>query len=112
MPLAPFAPGDGVVLRPHFFRVVTDGVVDSLPDSAKIRIEFQATTQNQLGGPDSYGESPWRTDLSSLDPNVSGNPDYRYLRFRVVFDVAANGSPLTPLTPIPSLDFVRLPFRF
>lgn len=112
MPLAGYGPGDGLVLRPRFFRVATDGVVDSLPASAKIRIEFQATTQNQLGGPDSFGESPWTKDLPSLDPNVAGNPDYRFVRFKVFFDIGADGSPLTPFTPVPSLDFLRIPFRF
>jgi hypothetical protein len=87
-------------------------VVDSLPDSATIRIEFQATTQDLLGDPDEGGASQWRGDLASLDPNVPPNPDYRFVRFRVAFDLAADGAPLSPLTPVPTLDFVRIPFRF
>jgi len=30
----------------------------------------------------------------------------------VAFDLAADGSALTPFSPVPSLDFVRMPFRF
>src|SRR5262245_64402515 len=100
MPLAAYAPGDAVALSPRFFRVATDGVVDSLPASARIRIEFQATTPDLSGSPDAGAASPWRSDLAALDPNVGSNPDYRFLRFRVAFDLAADGSPLTPQTPI------------
>lgn len=112
MPLAVYVAGDAVALSPRFFRVATDGVVDSLPASARIRIEFQATTQDLLGNPDTGASSPWRSELAALDPNVPPNPDYRFLRFRVAFDLAVDGSPLTPQTPVPSLDFVRIPFRF
>lgn len=112
MPLAGYAAGDLIVLRPRFFRVLTDGVPDSLPDTARIQMEFQATTPNFAGGPDLGAASAWTHDLVSLDPNVGGNPDFRFVRFRVSFDVAANGAPLTPATPIPSLDFLRIPFRF
>ncbi len=112
MPLAGFLPGDAVEVRPRFFRVITNGVPNSLPDSSQIVVEFQTTTENLQGDPDTGTASAWVQDITLLDPNTGANPDYRFLRFRISFDISANGAPLTFDTPIPSLDFFRVPFRF
>lgn len=114
MPLSGFLPGAGIQLRPRFFRVITEGADDSLPDSSKITIEFQATTPNAQGDPDlSPGAlSAFVKDISEIDPNTSGHPNYRFFRFLITFDISAQGDPLTFSTPIPSLDFIRIPFRF
>jgi len=114
MPLAGFLPGTAIELRPRFFRVITEGTDNSLPDSSDILVEFQATTPNAQDDPDlSPGAlSAWVKDISLLDPNSSGHPDYRFFRFRITFDISAQGDPLTFSTPIPSLDFIRIPFRF
>jgi hypothetical protein len=112
MPLAGFLPGDAVEVRPRFFRVITNGVPNSLPDSSQIVVEFQTTTENLQGDPDTGTASAWVQDITLLDPNTGANPDYRFLRFRISFDISANGAPLTFDTPIPSLDFFRVPFKF
>ena len=114
MPLVTFGAGSGVQIRPRFFKVITEGTVGSLPDSSDVVIEFQATTPNAQGDPDlSPGAlSPFVSNISLLDPNTSGHPDYRFFRFRVTFDISAQGAPLSFNTPIPSLDFLRIPFRF
>ena len=112
LPLAGFIPGDSIELRPRFFRVLTDGDADSLPDSSEILVQFQATTENAQGDPDLLNASAFVTDISLLDPNVAGHPNYRFFRFQVTFDISAQGAPLTFDTPIPSLDFIRVPFRF
>jgi hypothetical protein len=103
-----------VEVRPRFFRVLTDGVPNSLPDTSQIKAEFQATIPNSLGDPDenAVSESAWVTDMSQIDPNLGANPNYKFFRFRISFDISANGAPLTFDTPIPSLDFFRMPFRF
>ncbi len=113
-PLAGFPVTSTVEVRPRFFRVLTNGVPNSLPDSSQIVAEFQATTPNSSGDPnESTGfPSPWVFDISQIDPNLSGNTDYKFFRFRISFDISANNAPLTFDTPIPSLDFFRIPIRF
>jgi hypothetical protein len=112
MPLGAFVPGDGVALCPRFFSVITSGVPDSLPSSSRITVEFQAALPNAQGEPDENAASAWVADVGRLDPNRGANPDYRFFRFRVAFDISVNGAPLTFDTPVPSLDFFRIPFRF
>lgn len=115
IPLSTFPDNTTAVeVRPRFFRVLTDGDPNSLPDSSQIVVEFQATTPNSLGDPNEGVGFPsaWVTDMSQIDPNLNGNPDYKFFRFRISFDISANGNPLTFDTPIPSLDFIRVPFRF
>ncbi len=98
-------------LIPRYFRVETNGVPDALPSSSEITIEFQAAPRNVLGNPDEANATAWVTDLDDLntDPN---NPDFRYLRFRVEFDISAMGGSLTFATPRPQLDFINIGFRF
>jgi hypothetical protein len=114
MPLAGFPASSTLEVRPRFFRVLTDGVPNSLPDTSQIVAEFQATVPNAQGDPDENvaAESPWVTDITLIDPNLSGHPDYKFFRFRISFDISANNAPLTFDTPIPSLDFFRIPIRF
>ena len=113
-PLSPFGVGATVEVRPRFFRVLTDNVANSLPDSSQILIEFQATQANAQGDPDEGAAvvSAWVPNPATIDPNVPPNPNYKFFRFRVSFDISANGAPLSFDTPIPSLDFFRIPFRF
>jgi hypothetical protein len=113
-PLAGFPVNSLVEVRPRFFRVLTDGVPNSLPDTSQIVAEFQATVPNAQGEPDEnvIVMSPWVPDITLIDPNLSGNTDYKFFRFRISFDISANNAPLTFDTPIPSLDFFRIPIRF
>ncbi len=110
-PLSTFGPGSTVEVRPRFFRVLTDDVANSLPDSSQILVEFQAAPPNAQGDADENLASAWVPDVTAIDPNL-GNPNYTFFRFRVSFDISANGAPLSFDTPIPSLDFFRVPFRF
>ena len=113
-PLVNFDPGAALQIRPRFFRVITEGTPGSLPDSSDVVIEFQATTPNAQGDPDLTPGviSAWVSNITLLDPNSAGHPDYRFFRFRVTFDISATGAPLSFSTPIPSIDFLRIPFRF
>lgn len=108
MPLAPFGPGDAVELRPRFFRVSTDGTLESLPASSQVTLEFQATVEDAAAGPDAVQATPWVTDIAQLNQS----PNYRFIRFRVSFDIGADNAPLSPFTPVPSLEFFRIPFKF
>jgi hypothetical protein len=121
LPLQHFAPGDGVDIRPRFFRVSTQGTLDSLPQSpgpgqpgSAIKIEFQATSASSTGDPDESGASQFETDVTRLDdaaiyPNASS---FRFVRFRVTFDLLDGQGQLTFSIPVPSLEFFRVPFKF
>jgi hypothetical protein len=108
--LAGFEQAD-FALIPRFFAVSTDGSEDSLPDSTTVQIEFQATTATLTGEPDESATavSAWVTDITMLN----GNPDWRFVRFRVRFDIDAQMTGvLNADTPRPALEFLRVPFRF
>lgn len=108
-------PGFGtVVLRPRYFSIETGGQASFLPVDASVRVQFQATTQSPAGGPDEGGVYPgldlWSNDISQLTNAPGGlNGSFRFLRFRISFDI---GSDLNFDTPRPSLEFLRVPFRF
>lgn len=110
-PLSNFGPNSTVALIPRFFRVATNEELDSLPGSSSIRIELQAAPAIGPTGPDEEHATAWTSRAADLVPSSSSAP-LRYLRFRVTFDVAAGGSTLSPDAPRPSLDFLRVPFRF
>ena len=108
--------GDAFSLRQRFFRVSTDGVLDSLPASSNITIEFQAALADLFGNPDETQLSAWVKDVAQLNsPTFAQNAEIRFVRFRVAFDIGADlpaGAPIPATTPIPALDFLRLPYRF
>jgi hypothetical protein len=121
-PLHVFGPGDAVDMRPRFFHISTQGVADSLPQSggagqagSTVTIEFQATTQTPAGAPNEQNPSAFEKDISRLS-NVAVYPDanqFRYVRFRISFDLLTDPTAqLTPSTPVTSLQFFRLPFKF
>jgi hypothetical protein len=110
-PLAGAGAGDSYTLRPRFFEVQTDGTLNRLPSTADITIEFQAAPATILGTPDEAGASAWVKDVTLLN-SLPGNNGLRFVRFRVAFDIGADGTDLSATTPIPALQFLRLPFRF
>lgn len=113
-----FGPGSTAELLPAFFRVSSNGVVDSLPDSATVTIQFQITTADAFGDPDLGNIFPDPMDPSVFESNVAninsapGNEDFRFFRFETLFNIDALGNGLTPTNPIPSIDFLRVPFRY
>lgn len=108
----PAVPTAGLAeLIPRFFRVETNGVLDALPSSSEITIEFQAAPRNSLGVPDESNATAWVTDVALLN-SAGNNPSFRYVRFRVSFDISAMGSSLTFNTPRPLLRFLTIGFRF
>jgi hypothetical protein len=100
-------------LIPSYFRIRTDGLLDALPSSASVQIGFQATVATSAGVPD---ESQAVPVPPGPDPNALNgsplNPDFRFFRFEVRFDIDALGNGLTPNNPLPSVEFLRIPFRF
>ncbi len=116
-PLAPqFGPGDAFELQPAFFRISTNGAADALPDEASVGVLFQVTTADANGQPnDPSGNFPagttFTSDVGQINANA-GNPAFRFVRFQVEFDIDVQGNGLSPSSPIPSVDFLRIPFRY
>jgi hypothetical protein len=110
-PLQPFTPGDAVSVTPRFFRVVTNGVNDALPGSATIQVRFQAAPADAAGNPTLTGATLFLNDAAAIQNDVNA-ANFKFVRFRVDFDILADGSSLTFSTPRPNIDFLRLPFRF
>jgi hypothetical protein len=98
-----------VTLEPAFFRIRTSGSADKLPSSATVKIQFQAARLDPITGLPT-NPTALTSDISTL--NVLGNSDLRFIRFEVLFDIAAQGQPLTANNPIPSLEFFRFPFEY
>ena len=98
-------------LIPRFFRVVTDGVEGALPDSAFVRIRFQATGADASGNPDERNLlQDWTGDISKFNELEDGA--LQFFRFQVEFDLDARAAGLTVDTEPVQLDFLRIPFRF
>jgi len=108
----PELPGAGQAsLVPRYFRVETNGVADALPGTSEIKVEFQAAGRNSLGVPDEFNATPWLTDIDALNAHPD-NMGFRFVRFRVSFDIAATGGGLSFNTPRPQIDFLNLSFSF
>ncbi|MBK7643521.1 MAG: hypothetical protein IPJ19_10830 [Planctomycetes bacterium] len=110
-PLQAFVPGDTVSVIPRFFRVMTNSVKDALPASATIRVQFQAAPADTAGNPDTLAATAWLNDAAAIQLDVNA-ANFKFVRFRVDFDILADNSSLTFSTPRPQIDFLRLPFKF
>ena len=98
-------------LIPRFFRVVTNGVVDSLPADAFVRIRFEATGDDGFGNPNEANILvPLTGDVSQFGALPPG--DLQFFRFVVDFDLDVMGLGVTRDTTPVSLEFLRLPLRF
>jgi hypothetical protein len=118
-PLSSFTPfgGPAASLSPSFFRIRSEGNLDSLPDSATVRIRFQAAPATFAGAPDLTNVIPGPTPMDwTSDPAVLNsallNADIRFFRFDVRFDIDALNLGLNPDNPIPTVEFLRFPFRY
>ena len=108
------APGGvNAELIPTFFKISTTGVADSLPASAAIAIKFQAAPATVGGIPNVAAAVPAvpGSDVTVLNASPI-NRDFRFLRFQVEFDIDKLNQGISPTTPLPVLDFLRLPFRY
>ncbi len=104
--------GVAVELFPTSFKVRTNGVADALPASAAVYLKFQAAPATAAGLPNTALAVPATpgSDISVLNSSPL-NPDFRFLLFQVEFDIDRLNTGVTPSSPLPTLDFLRLPFR-
>ena len=93
------------LLRPKFFRVDTKGNKDSLPPTAKVRIQYQGTDDPEDGSSILPAEGQWTADLSLLKGS-------RFIRWRVEFDIDALNQGVELANPRPALDYLKIPFAW
>ncbi len=112
-------PGDGSMesaaggstwaIIPKFFRLVTSGLGNSLPDSASVRLEFQGAEESEPGSnvPGTPVPSPttWTSDLADLQ-------GLRFLRYRVLFEIDAQEEGVTLSNPRPLIEYFKVPFTW
>jgi hypothetical protein len=108
-----FQPGGAIEasLHPTWLRAASNGVLDSLPDGAQIRIAFQATTADANGLPDDGAASAPVYDAAGLNAFSAAN-ELRFVRFDVLLLGGPDGNPSAANTVAPSLDFLRLPWHW
>jgi hypothetical protein len=107
------AAGDAYKVIPRFFRVKTDGTLDSLPSTSRIKIEFQGAAATSAGAPDPAHATGWVTDITALNTSVSpANTAIRFFRFRISFEIGVGQSSLSIETSTPALEFLKVPFKF
>ena len=106
-------------LIPRFFQVSTNGVVNSLLESANVTISFEGAMDDGFGMPDKDNILvPLTSDIADFNSMALPLGDLHYFRIQVEFDLGAPtamepmGAALTPDTKPVVLDFLRLPFRF
>lgn len=95
-------------VKEKFFRVDTTGQKNSLPSSASITFEFQGADElapgtGIPGAAFDVGGETWLTDLTDLD-------GARFIRYRVTFEADAGGDGVDLTSPLPVIDYVKLPF--
>jgi hypothetical protein len=98
-------------LIPRFFRARTGTQPDVIPDTAYVKILFQATGAGPDGLPDD--ENPvvdWTPDINELSAAGAGTVDF--FRWEVEFNLDSAGAGLTVDTVPISLDFLRVQFSF
>ncbi len=97
-------------LVPQYFGIRTGSADDYLPGANRIAMEFQAAAADANGAPDLSRIWPapetWETDLTAFN-GYAENPDLRFLRFRVTFELEAAMQHLRP-----KVQFLRIPYRF
>lgn len=94
-------------IRGKFFRIETTGARDKLPSNATIRVEFQGANESAPGtnepGTPFPGATSWTANLN----NLTG---FRWIRWRITFDLDAQGAGADLNTPRPLVDYLKLPF--
>jgi hypothetical protein len=113
---APLATLTGTAaIIPRFFRVAEDGQFDKLSSTSTIKIEYQAAPAAASGLPNESLATAWVTDINALNApplSVPTNTNLRFFRFRVAFEIGIGQASLEFDTPTPSIDFLKVPFKF
>lgn len=94
-------------VKEKYFRIETGGLKDGLPASTDITLEFQGTNEAFAGsgtpGTPFPGERVWTSNLDQLR-------GFRYIRYRVTFEADAQGEGIGLESPLPLIDYLKVPF--
>ena len=102
-----------VSVLPNFMSVSTNGIADTYPSTSSITVSYDAAGITSQGLPDESttftGQNgAWATDIRQLNQS-----EWDFFRFRVHFNIMTDvNSNVDVSTPKPSLEFLRMPFRF
>jgi hypothetical protein len=114
-PLTGFNPASDVqaALIPRSFRVEAAGWADRLgaPDT-RITFTWDATLADGAGAPDESASWSALNGAFTANPADLNGAPWDFVRVRIDFDLDASNSGFDPLSPLPSLEFLRVPFRF
>ncbi|MCP4092474.1 MAG: hypothetical protein GY747_03410 [Planctomycetes bacterium] len=89
-------------VKEKFFRIATSGVKDGLPDSTDVFIQFQVA--DDINAPVG-GAGTWHQDLTPA--LVTGK---RFIRYRVTFEANAGGGQMDLSSPLPIMEYIKIPF--
>jgi hypothetical protein len=106
--------GSGTIalrLMPRFFQVLTNGLPRFLPETAYVRVQFQAAADNGIGAPDEQNPLvDWTSDITQFNALPAGA--LQFFRYEVEFNLDAEAQGLTVDTEPVTLDFLKIPFVF
>lgn len=91
-------------VKKKFFRVATSGVKDGLPDSTDVFVQFQVA--DDISAPVG-GAGTWHQDLTPA--LVAGQ---RFIRYRVTFEANAGGGQMDLSSPLPLMEYIKIPFTW
>jgi hypothetical protein len=100
-------------MKKKFFRVATSGQKDYLPSSTNVYVQFQVADEdpanpNMPGDPIGTGDTFWHQDLTASNPiDVVG---HRFIRYRVTFDANAGSGTMDLSSPLPLIEYIKIPF--
>ncbi len=94
---------------PKFFRVGTLRLKDRLPESASVQFEFQATKETFPGSnfPDPASVIPGPVEWTADPGLLKGS---RFFRYRITFDIDAQGAGVSLANERPAVFYVKIPF--
>ena len=103
-----------VSVIPNFMGLSTNDIADTYPSTSSITITYDAARISGQGLPnegDTFSGNNggvWATDIRNLNQS-----EWDFFRFRVHFNIMTDvNSNVDVSTPKPSLEFLRMPFRF
>ncbi len=105
-----FSAATGMVeLFPRQFAVRTSGVENSLPTGQAVKVEFDLMYQED--GETTFETTGFVDDIEAAATTINmGSNTIRFVRYRMTFDLGSGDIGFT--TPLPTMDFLKVPFRF
>jgi len=104
-PLSALVADEPWSIQAKYFRIDTQGIKGHLPNSSGIRFEFQGTSDPA----DPSATIPSPGDWTATLTNLQG---LRFVRWRATFDIDAGDEGVTLGSPLPGVDYIKVPFTW